>query len=93
MHVIVLQEWRAAPPLACDLCGKMFMGRNRRQNLQQHWMIHTGVKPYSCPYCSHCSNRKGNLDMHIVRVHGDTVTRDVLNECLQMASPPNLTTK
>ncbi|KAG7167378.1 Zinc finger protein 169-like [Homarus americanus] len=68
-HSQQAQEWRT-PPLTCAVCGKMFTGRNRRQNLQQHQMIHTGAKPFLCPYCSHCSNRKGNLDMHILRVHG-----------------------
>lgn len=92
MHVVVLQEWRAAPRLACDLCGKLFMGRNRRQNLQQHRMIHAGVKPYSCPYCSHCSNRKGNLDMHILRVHGNVASRETLNECPPMTTS-DMTTK
>lgn len=33
-------------------------------------MIHLGVKPFLCPICPHRSNRKGNLDLHILRVHG-----------------------
>jgi len=65
----VLQEWRGTP-LSCEMCGKLFNGRNRRQNLQHHMMIHYGVKPFLCPLCPHRSNRKGNLDLHILRVHG-----------------------
>nr|XP_027222255.1 zinc finger protein 710-like [Penaeus vannamei] len=85
MHVVMLQEWRG-PPLTCEVCGKNFTGRNRRQNLQQHQMIHTGIKPFSCPYCSHSSNRKGNMDMHILRVHGE-VLRDT-NESPSLQLPP-----
>lgn len=71
----VLQEWRGTVPLSCEMCGKLFNGRNRRQNLQHHMMIHLGVKPFLCPICPHRSNRKGNLDLHILRVHGkdDTI--------------------
>lgn len=54
---------------SCSFCGKFFNSRNWRQDLQRHLMIHTGEKPYRCPFCSHRSNRAFNLRNHIHNVH------------------------
>nr|XP_027211448.1 replication initiator 1-like [Penaeus vannamei] len=61
------QSWRE---LTCGTCGKRFHGRNSKSNLERHLQIHTGVKPFQCPLCSHRANRKANLKTHIEARHG-----------------------
>ncbi|KAA0185751.1 hypothetical protein HAZT_HAZT000642 [Hyalella azteca] len=55
--------------MRCSLCNKMFKGRNKRQNLNFHMMIHSGVKPHKCPFCSHRSTFKSNITKHALRIH------------------------
>ncbi|KAG7167372.1 Zinc finger protein 568-like 1 [Homarus americanus] len=61
----------AVMTLACPVCGKSFGGRNRKQNLGFHMMIHTGEKRHQCPYCPHKSTLKYNLIKHIRNIHSD----------------------
>ncbi|XP_045103697.1 longitudinals lacking protein, isoforms H/M/V-like isoform X21 [Portunus trituberculatus] len=56
--------------LVCHICSKRFRGRNSKSNLERHMQIHTGLKPFRCPLCSHRANRKGNLKSHIEAKHG-----------------------
>ncbi|KAG0723551.1 RE1-silencing transcription factor A [Chionoecetes opilio] len=58
--------------VACPVCGKTFGGRNRKQNLGFHMLIHTGEKRHQCPYCPHKSTLKSNLNKHIRTMHGDS---------------------
>ena len=55
--------------LQCGLCGRTFWGRNRRQHLEHHFMTHTNLKPYQCPFCQHRTNRSDNLKTHIKSKH------------------------
>ncbi|KAK8749271.1 hypothetical protein OTU49_015765, partial [Cherax quadricarinatus] len=55
--------------LACEICGKVFSGKNQRQLLRRHSLIHTGVKPHACRNCPYRTNQKCNLNMHIATVH------------------------
>ena len=32
-------------------------------------IIHSGAKKFKCQYCSHTSNKKGNLKTHVLTVH------------------------
>ena len=36
------------PMLDCPVCGKQFATRH---NLGQHWRVHSGERPFSCPVC------------------------------------------
>lgn len=53
----------------CEHCNKVFQGRYAKYNLKRHFMIHRGEKPFSCPFCPHRANQKGNLKYHIMSVH------------------------
>lgn len=53
----------------CRHCNKAFQGRYAKYNLKRHLMIHRGEKPFSCPFCPHRANQKGNLKYHILSVH------------------------
>ncbi|KAK7081621.1 hypothetical protein SK128_011852, partial [Halocaridina rubra] len=55
-------------PLKCHSCPKEFIGSNKLETLTNHLMLHS-EKPYACPFCSHRSNRKDNLQYHI-QTHG-----------------------
>ncbi|KAK4309643.1 hypothetical protein Pmani_018754 [Petrolisthes manimaculis] len=55
--------------LTCQVCGKIFSGKNQRQLLRRHSLIHTGEKPHACPNCPYRTNQKCNLNMHIATVH------------------------
>ena len=59
------------PGLRCPECGKMFYGRNRRQLVVRHRIIHTGEKPYQCPVCFKRMNVKHHLTRHLRTVHLD----------------------
>lgn len=51
---------------ACPLCSLVM---SCQAHVRRHLLIHTGEKPYGCPYCPSRFNRKGNCDSHIRNVH------------------------
>ncbi|KAK4309615.1 hypothetical protein Pmani_018726 [Petrolisthes manimaculis] len=66
------------PGLQCPECGKMFYGRNRRQLVGRHRIIHTGERPFQCPLCLRRMNVKHHLTRHLRTVHVDKL--DALNK-------------
>ena len=57
----------------CRYCGYVAL---RPSALIMHERIHTGEKPYECPFCLHTATQKGNLKRHIRQKH---VSRTVPN--------------
>lgn len=54
----------------CPTCGKTF---NNSKDCRRHAVIHTGIKPFKCPYCPHRANLKFNLTKHIQVKHSNPV--------------------
>lgn len=54
---------------ACSVCGHTFSGITWKQKLERHLMVHTGEKPFQCPFCPHRTNRKDALKGHIAALH------------------------
>lgn len=75
MGSVVGEEMREF--LTCPVCGRCITGKNCRQNLRHHLLIHTGAKPFSCPHCPHRANYKPNLLKHIRSVHGPKLNNPV----------------
>ncbi len=50
-------------PFICKVCNASF---SRNNTLKTHMMIHTGDKPYECPYkdCYRKFTEKGNMKTH-----------------------------
>ncbi|KAK7065660.1 hypothetical protein SK128_018498, partial [Halocaridina rubra] len=55
--------------LVCPVCGKTAQGRNRRQNMDNHILTHTGERPFQCGVCSYRASQLGNLKRHERAVH------------------------
>ncbi|KAG0051460.1 hypothetical protein BGZ83_003745 [Gryganskiella cystojenkinii] len=55
-------------PFACDTCNQVFQ---QRYNLNVHRMIHTGARPYLCPYpyCDDDFIRKSDMTRHLDTIH------------------------
>lgn len=64
----------AVAMVMCCVCGRMFRGRNRHQNLSTHMRIHTGETPFPCPHCPYRAKRKAHLQMHLERIHSPRVS-------------------
>ena len=54
--------------IMCPVCGREFYGKYK---FQRHYIIHTGEKPFPCPYCPFRCNNKDNLKLHVVIKHFD----------------------
>ena len=55
--------------LVCPVCGKTAQGRNRRQNMDNHMLTHTGERPFQCTLCTYRASQQGNLKRHVRTVH------------------------
>ncbi|KAH0561302.1 hypothetical protein KQX54_016139 [Cotesia glomerata] len=50
----------------CEKCGYVF---NKKYNLQQHILLHTGKRPHQCPHCPSAFRNPSNLKSHIKSIH------------------------
>lgn len=50
----------------CVECGKRFPSQWK---LERHSVVHTGMRPFVCPYCSKSHTQGDNLKIHIRKMH------------------------
>lgn len=46
---------------SCEICGRYF---KHRHVLEQHYITHTGLRPYKCEFCDFCARQKASLWRH-----------------------------
>jgi len=65
----------------CSECGKRFPSQWK---LERHFVVHTGMRPFICPYCSKSHTQGDNLKIHIRKVHPEypVPTVDELREMM-----------
>ena len=52
---------------ACPYCSKIM---KKSHKVRRHIKIHTGEKPFQCPYCVYRCIQKNNLKIHCIKQHG-----------------------
>ena len=52
----------------CSDCGKRFPSSWK---LERHMVVHTGERPFHCPYCQRPHTQADNLKIHIRKIHPD----------------------
>lgn len=57
---------------ACDDCGTAFVST---KDLARHSVVHTGEKPYSCPYCDQKFTAPSSRATHIRSIHEKSQVR------------------
>ncbi|KAG7165918.1 Zinc finger protein 26-like 7, partial [Homarus americanus] len=65
---------REVSPFLCPYCRTVsFMSVS---DLRRHVRIHTGEKPYACPYCPYRAKRTTHLQDHVRRRHPPSVNKE-----------------
>lgn len=55
-------DGRLKCPICCLLCRDKCVLRN-------HYRVHSGEKPFACPFCPYKANQKSSLKTHILLQH------------------------
>jgi len=57
---------RKALNYQCSECSKFFPSQWK---LERHFVVHTGMRPFICPYCKRSHTQVDNLKIHIKKMH------------------------
>lgn len=65
-HPINVNEGGGSNRYICQWCGRNF---DRVSNLKRHMLLHSGIKPFKCLYCSYRATQKANVVQHLASRH------------------------
>ena len=69
--------------IKCHICEHKFLSKNA---LKCHMRLHTGVKPYECPYCGERFRTSGHRKAHIYSIHPAVSETEVIKHDHQSTS-------
>ncbi|KAK3872304.1 hypothetical protein Pcinc_022607 [Petrolisthes cinctipes] len=58
--------WNSDRRYACRACGRSF---KKKDHVKEHYRVHTGEKPFVCPFCLKRFTRGRTLKTHITMAH------------------------
>ena len=62
----VKMYWEPSGRYRCPYCGKSMGGVG---DFRRHLMIHTGEKPYGCPFCAYRAIQRSDVTRHCRTKH------------------------
>jgi len=65
-HMLQTHTPEHLKPYHCELCGKGFCAK---RSYKDHMNIHTGDKPYKCPFCPASFANQGTMGGHVRGTH------------------------
>ncbi|XP_066254731.1 zinc finger protein OZF-like isoform X41 [Euwallacea similis] len=69
----------------CDLCGKEV---NSMRSLKGHKLLHEGLKPLQCPFCTKCFVLDSTLKQHLLTHTGERPHKcDLCGKCFTQRGP------
>ena len=69
--------------IKCHICEHKFLSKNA---LKCHMRLHTGVKPYECPYCGERFRTSGHRKAHIYAIHPAVSETEIVKHDQQSTS-------
>jgi len=74
------EEHDCEHPYNCDTCEKKF---KRKQQLEAHELVHSGLKQFGCEHCGKLFKQIGHLKAHVEEVHDadKNSSEHICNEC------------
>ena len=62
----------------CRLCKRSF---SKKQSLRRHMNLHSGHRPFQCPFCEYRSSRKDHLQLHMRTRHDPGQSKHYVYKC------------
>ena len=82
-QLIITAIFVISDSIKCHICEHKFLSKNA---LKCHMRLHTGVKPYECPYCGERFRTSGHRKAHIYSIHPAVSETEVIKHDHQSTS-------